>query len=888
MIGVREFFSRLRNEIGWRKEERDLQAELADHLARAEHDNRARGLTPSEARRQARLALGGEDCAKELQRDARGLPWLSALRQDIAYAARGVRRNPGFALLAVLTLGLGMGASTAIFSVANAVLLRPLPYANPSQLVGFSYVRHRGGGTVSSPYVSLNQVEAWRSDSRTLASVGSFVFSALPVRVGDQSVVLATVFADPELMPTLGVVPMVGSNLSGTGSTHKDNSAVISHRLWSEVLHSDPHAVGRTLLVNGESYTIVGILPARFQFPRRDAAFFPEQPELLLPVANIADVWGRDSAQWIAIGRLKPGDGLAQAQVDMDALTARLSAHDPGMKGISVRLEGLQADTTRKARPALMIVLGLSVVLLLIACSNVMNLLVARSAARGREMMVRKALGATTERLVRQMLTESACLTLIAGGFGIFLAALGNRALLSLWPSFLPVTGNVGLDWRLLNFALALSLVSALAAGILPAWHCGRPQVEERQPGERATGGRSFARLQRGLMIAQVALGMALLAGAGLLVNSLGRLNAVDPGFRTAGLLGFELTMPTQPAKSQAEFRQRRLRIMGLYNTILEQMRAIPGVVSVGLITNLPPETRGGMFMGLSIVGLPPKGAQSCNFQITSEDYFSTLAVPIVAGRNFSANDNFEAPPVVIVNQAFAQRFLQGADALDRQLTASFNPGAPRRIVGVVRDMHDRGLGVPSIPTVYVPFRQFAQAYGAVVLRTNLSPDAVFPVVRRRLNQAAPVVALDHFTSIRDRIYRTLDEPRFYTTMAATCALMALVFVTLGLYGVVTFSVLRRTAEIGIRTALGASAATILRGVLWQGTVMALAGVGIGLVLALSAGQVLGQLLFAVKPNDPATLAGAAALVTLVMLAASYIPARRASRVDPLIALRHE
>jgi len=880
------FFRGLRSELGWRREERDLEAELADHLARAENDNLARGLTPSEARRQARLALGGEDSARELQRDARGLPWLSALRQDVAYAARGMRRNPGFALLVVLTLVLGMGASTAIFSVANAVLLRPLPYNNPSQLVGFSYLRHGGATARLYPYVSLNQVEAWRRESRTLDSVGSFVFSALPVRVANQSISVTTVFADPELLTTLGVAPEVGSNLSGTGSTRKDSSAVITHRLWMEAFHGDSQAVGRTLLADGESYTVVGILPARFEFPRRDASFFPEQPDLLLPVANIADLWGRQYPQWVAVGRLKPGVGLRQAQADMDGLTARLSAHDPALKGISVRLNGLQADTTRKARPALLIVLGISVLLLLIACSNVMNLLLARSAARTREMLVRTALGATPARLVRQLLTESACLTLVAGGLGMLFAGLGNRALLRLWPSFLPVTGHVGLDWRVLAFALALSLASALATGVVPAWQCRR--ARERQPGERATSGRSFARLQRGLMVAQVALGVALLAGAGLLANSLIRLNSVDPEFRSAGVLGFEFLMPTQRAHSPAELQQRNDRIVGLNETILEQVKAIPGVVSAGLVTNLPPETRAGMFMGFSIVGQPTSSPQSCNFQIASEDYFPTLAVPVVEGRNFTPRDNSEARPVVMVNQAFVREFLRRGDALDRQLTASFNPGAPRQVVGVVRDMHDRGLGAKAIPTVYVPFRQFAQAYGAVVLRTNLPPDTVFPAVRARLQRSAPIVALDHFTSIHDRIDRTLDEPRFYTAMAATCALMALLFVTLGLYGVVTFSVARRTAEIGIRTALGATMGSILRGVLWQGVGMALAGAAIGLVLALSAGQVLAQLLFAIKPNDPATLAGAATLVILVTLGASYVPARRAARVDPLTALRHE
>jgi predicted permease len=456
----------------------------------------------------------------------------------------------------------------------------------------------------------------------------------------------------------------------------------------------------------------------------------------------------------------------------------------------------------------------------------------------------------------------------------------------------LPISGRVQIDSTVLGFAFLVCAVAALVAGVLPALHRSRHTEHLVHTGSRTSGGRALAHFQRGLMVTQMALGVGLLATAGLLAHSLLRLSSVDPGFRTAGVLGFELAIPSNHSDDAKARQPHATQTQRLFQRMLEQTRSIPGVLSAGWITNLPPETRSGMFMPFSIVG-PATQAHNvrpfCNFQITSEDYFQTVGVPLVRGRDFTSADATVAPPVVIVNETLARQYFGATDALGQRIVTMFDSqDAPRQIVGIIRDSHDRGLNAKSIATAYVPYEQFAQAYGAIVVRTNLPPETVFPEIRRRVALIDPTVPLTHFTTIGARIHQTLDEPRFYTVMAGAFALMAVLFVTLGLYGVVSYSVARRTSEIGIRMALGAPRNAILRGVLWQGLRMAAFGVAIGLALSLATTRILTKLLFEIKPNDPATLAVAAGLVLAVTLAASYIPARRASRVDPMVALRYE
>ena len=806
---------------------------------------------------------------------------MEKLFTDIRFALRTLGKNPAFAIVAILVLALGIGATSAIFSVVNAVLIRPLPYKDPARLVAISSTYQRNGATRSFATVSLNEVEAWRRESRSLDALGSFVFSAVPVTVGTDSMFLVTAAADPELLETLGVLPQMGRNLPGSGSSQKSNTTLISHKLWVSAFHSDPDAVGRSLTVDGDLFTVVGVLPADFQFPRADASYADDQPDLLYPVANIADMWGRNSTQWFAIGRLKPTVALAQADSELKAITSRFAAQNPAGGGLGVQLAPLNSETTAKVRPALILMLGISIVLLLIACTNIMNLLFSRAAARGREMAIRKAVGASRGRLVRQMLTESACLTFLAGILGVVLARIVLDSLVSLSPAHLPVSGRVGIDWTVLAFTFAVCSLAALFAGGLPALHRSRGGDDlVSVAGNRASGSRALARFQRVLMVAQMALGVGLLAAAGVLAHSLLKLSSVNPGFHTQGTIGFELAFPS----GRPELASR------LSRQILDATRAIPGVASAGWITHPPPETRAGIFMPFYVTsGEPSKLQAFANYQITSEDYFATAGIPLDRGRDFTLGDAKGAPQVAIVNETLARQYFPRSDALGQKVVTPWDgKNNPREIVGIIRDIHDRGLGEKSIPTLYIPYQQFALAYGGVVVRVETAPESVIPEIRRRISRVDPSIAVKNFSTIAARVYKTLDEPRFYTVMSVACALMAVLFVTLGLYGVVSYSVARRTSEIGIRMALGAPREAILRGILWQGLGMAAAGIAIGVGLSLAATRLLRSLLFEVKPIDPATLAAAAGLVLAVTLCASAIPARRASRVDPMIALRYE
>ena len=799
------------------------------------------------------------------------------LSMDFRYSLRTLSRSPGFTFVAVLVLALGIGATTAIFSVVNAVLIRPLPYQEPSRLVAISSLYQHEGASRTFATVSLNEVERWRAESRSLASVGSFVFTALPVNAGTRSMFLVAIGADPELLDTLGIQPALGRNLRGSGSKLKDPGVIISHRLWVDAFQRDPHVLGRPLVMDGAASTVAGVLPAGFQFPRSDASYFTEDPDIIFPVANIVASWSPDSSQWFAIGRLKPGIQVKTAEAELKTITSRMAGTEPLLRGMSVQLAGLNVETTRTVRTALLLSLGISVVLLLIACTNTTNLLFSRAAQRGREMAVRKAIGASNWQIVRQMLIESGCLTFCAGAIGVVLARFAVDTLVSLSPAHLPISGSADIDWTVLAFAFIVCTAAALLAGILPAVHRGR-QTESLISGTRSTASRAVFRFQKALMVAQIALGVGLLSAAGLLAHSLFNLSVVNPGFRTDHALAFEVAFPSG----------HRNEAVRLYQHILEATRSAPGVISAGWITNPPPETRAGVFIGFSIPGWNTTARPMCNFQVTSEDYFNSAGIALSRGRDFTANDAAGAQPVAIVNEALARQYFPNDDPVGKRITVSWDGSTAREIVGVIRDIHDRGLNTKAVATVYVPYGQMALAYGGVVARTSAPPDNVLPELRRRIASLDPNVAVKSFSTIRARLNRTLDAPRFYTLMAVACAVMAVLFVTLGLYGVISFAVSRRTAEIGIRMALGAPGESIRRGVLLQGLWMCAVGLGVGIGLSLAATRLLRTLLFEIRPIDPPTLAISGGLVVLVTLIASYIPARRASLVHPMVALRHD
>ncbi|MGH9593605.1 MAG: ABC transporter permease, partial [Bryobacteraceae bacterium] len=642
--------------------------------------------------------------------------------------------------------------------------------------------------------------------------MSAFAYTRLPIRVGDQAFSPTTALVDPDLLSTIGVPPVLGRDFARGNPKAAQHSAIITHRLWLEAFHGDPAAVGRSFTVDGDLFTLIGVLPESFQIPRSDAAYDPTPVDMLMPAADMPG-FPQSSPQWWGVGRLADGVTLAQANAEIAAAAPRMAERDAKLRGSSLHLSGLDEETTRKVRPALLIMLGISAVLLLIACSNIMNLLFSRAAARSREMAVRKAVGATTARLIRQMLTESVCLTFVAGVAGLAIAAWSLDVLVKLSPVYLPVAQNIHIDGNVLAFTFAICAAAAIVAGFFPALHTSlQHEGLLRGAGTRASGSRALAQVQRVLTVTQMALGLGLLTAAGLLVHSLWRLSSVDPGFRHSGMIGFNLSIP-----DDHPFEKRA----AIYQQILDSLRGIPGVTGAQFITVLPPETRAGVYMPFQIAGNPPgddsQGRLRCNTLIASGGYFATSGIPLLRGREFTQADSKDSAPVIIINQALAREFFPNGDALSQKIATAFDPDKFREIVGVISDVHDRGLGKNAIPTVYLPYTQFALSYGAIVVRSGAALQSLVPEIRSRVTKVDASIPLTDFQTLDQRLANSLDEPRFFTLMAGVCALMAVVFVSLGLYGIVSYSVSRRTGEFGIRMALGAQRESILRMVLSQG-----------------------------------------------------------------------
>jgi putative ABC transport system permease protein len=809
---------------------------------------------------------------------------MDAIWQDLRAGIRALAASRRFTAIAVVVLALGIGVTTAVFSVVNAVLLRPLPYADPDRLVAVTGLFTSGARQAPTRVIVLSDLADWRPRAQSFASMGAFAYTQLPVRAGEAAFSPVTALMDPEFLPTLGNRLALGTPFEPSPAPGSDRTAILSHALWIEAFGGDRSVVGRTITVDGNPYVVRGVLAADFQFPRSDASYFTKPVDLLIPSSSYPN-FPPDSRQWFGIARLKAGVTLARAEAELQAIAEGLSRNPATGDTWSVRLAPLAEETTRRARQPLMVVLGISIVLLLIASTNLMNLFFARGVARLRELSVRRALGSSTWRLLRLLLMESLLLAAAGGLLGVWLASLAINAIGALSPVHLPVTQAIDIDATVLAFTTLLCAGTAITAGFVPALHASAKSDEAvRTPGLRASAGRGVNRAQQTLCAGQIACGVALLAAAGLLANSLSRLQDVDPGFDADGVLGFNLSVPNDVSR---EARSR------FYAAALDEIRTIPGVERAGLISFLPPETRAGVFMGLAIDGLPEpeRGApaRNANTLIASVGYFNTLRMPMVRGRDFTDMDTSDRAPVIIVNEAFVRRYLPDDEPIGRKIGTGFDGLEPvREIVGVVRDAQDRGLAVAPYPTAYIPFTQFSLPYGAIALRIGVPAESIVPVIRDRLHRLDPAVPLTDFQMLTDRLHESLREPRFYTLLAVTCAGMAVLFVTFGLYGLVSYSVGRRTTELGIRMAIGAERGTIVRMVLGQGFRMALTGVALGLGLALVSARVLESLLFEVQPVDPPTFAAAAAIVMIVTLAASYAPARRASRLNPVTALRQD
>jgi predicted permease len=875
--------------------DREMEDEIEAHLAREAEVLERRGLSPADARREARLAFGCVESVKESTRDARGTRLLEDSLRDLGYAWRGLRRSPGFAIPGVLLLALTIGSATVVFSVVNAVLLRPLPYGDPDRIALVWETRENGAQNL----VAGHEFPEWARSNRTFDALSPIIYdNGVQLTSAAEPAALLAAKVGTAFFDVMGVAPALGRGFPPDADTEGHGDAVVlSDRLWRSTFGADPGVIGRSIRLDDRQFQVVGVMPPGFAFPPAPAG---QPPDLWLPIAeNIERYVGRHYL--VVVGRVKPGVTMARAQADLAGVATVLEARYPGDSGgHGVRVVPLHESLVRDVRPSLLLLFGAVGFLLLIGCSNVASLLTARGVARRREVAMQLALGATRGRLLRQLIVESLVLSGIGGACGLGLAV----AIVGLVPALAP-PGAIGVetipvDRTVLAFAAGLAMLTGLIFGVVPAL-----QVSDGAPADRlAQGGRTLVgtsgRVRRALVVAQIALAVPLVFGAALMTRGLVALQRVDPGFAVQSTLALDLTL-----RGKAYGPPRRQRTF--FDTVEERLRQTPGVLHVGAVNNVPLGA-GVSGIGIEVEGHAEQAGQrtSAQYRVVTPGYFGTIDVPFVAGRDFTPSDarvalplvrwfpqqphpaEIDRPqpiPVAIVNESMARRLWPNG-AIGRRFKVLFSPWIT--VAGVVRDMRTVSLKASAGPEFYLSAAQEPQAEMTVLARTAGAPLDLAPVVRAAIADVDPSVPIGALRTLEDVVDRSLGQPRFVSTLMGAFAGMALVLMAVGVYGLLAFTTAQRLPEIGLRIALGATHRQVRRLVLSNAAVMTGVGILIGVAAALGLGRFIADQLFGVTPADPVTLA----LVVLVVVAAvglaSWLPVRRAARVDPIAVLRHE
>ncbi len=807
--------------------------------------------------------------------------------QDLRFGLRMLLKKPGFTLIAGLTMTLGIGANTAIFSVVNAVLLNPLPFAEPEHLIRI--YGHFLATSQDNMSASVPEFTDYREQTRSFEQIAGYDdFSAnLTPTDGDPERVEALAVT-PELFSVLKVTPQAGRVfLSEEAQDGHDDVVLISNELWRRRFGADPNVVGRKVIVNGLNNTVIGIMPEGFAFPRRTELWKP----LWFP-AEQYDQQRRGSRGLEVIGRLKQNVSLRAAQAEMDNLAAQLTQQYPRnyeSRGWSIGVVPLLEDYVGQARKGLLVLLGAVAFVMLIACANVANLSLTRATSRRQEIALRLALGAPRWRVTRQLLTESVLLAFAGGAAGLLLAAWGTGVLLRFAPNDLPRIHEVRLDWRVLAFTFAVSLVTGILFGLVPALAASNPDLNEtlKEGGRGGSGGVKRQRMRSAFVIAEITLALVLLVGAGLMLKSFWRLQRVDPGFNPDGVLTMRMMLPfgtyQKPAQRSAFYRQ-----------VLERIKSAPGVEAVSATSRVPltQGSNSGTISGENSAVGPGDLPVEAEWRWVTPDFFKAMSTTLMAGRAFTEADAEGAPLVAVVDESFARRYYPNEDPLGKRIKrGKLDSTRPwMTIVGIVRNVHSRRLDAESGVQVYFPFYQDPTAYNmSLVIRTSMAdPLALSGTVRaaiQSLDNNQPVY--DVFT-LRQIVGDSMAQRRFSMLLMGLFAAVALALAAVGIYGVMSYSVAQRTHEIGIRIALGAQTSDVLKLVIGQGMMLTLIGVAIGLAAALALTRLLETLLFGISVTDWVTFTEIAALLTAVALLACYLPARRASRLDPMIALRQE
>ncbi|HEV2115847.1 MAG TPA: ABC transporter permease [Terriglobales bacterium] len=876
---LRTWGSRLWAWARMRPLECDFAEELESHAALLEEEHRRRGLPEEQARRQARLQLGGITQLRESFREQRGLPLLERMAQDLRYALRIFRKSPGFTLFAGAALALGIGATSAVFNIADAVLLRPLPYRHPSRLVMlwqddtvYGFPRNN---------VSPWAFQQWRQHNQVLEDMAALTHDSVNLLgQGDPQYLHAdTVTAN--FFSVLGVRPALGRAFTAEdGRPGAPLTVVLTYGVWARLFGAQPQVVGRELLLNGAKYTVAGVMPRGFQF-------LDPEVDLWLPAQwTSAFVEERKSDHFLTVvARVRPGVTEQRAGAAMTVLGKQLATAD--MSDMTAVVVSMREQLAGDMRPTLLLLLGAVALLLLIACADVANLLLARGSTRASEMAVRLALGASRKRVIEQLLAESVLLSCAGGAAGLALAVWATGFLGQLIPPGISHTGAPGVNAPLLVFATAVSCATGVLFGILPAWRGSRLELVAslKQGGGRSGAAAAGKRLRSILVVSELALAMVLLAGAALMIRSFQKLYHQDPGFRAQHVLTLQTRLQYPKYQSMASRSQ-------FYRQVLQRVETLPGVVAAGYTTYLPlADAGGGSLVTVENHPVDPKHRLIANVRVVSPDYFRTVGMTRRQGRLLDRDDGPESPKVAVINQSMAHAYWPGENPVGRRFKRGYLQAQTPwyTVVGIVADMRQGGMDVPVRPEAYFTFEQadfFAP--DALAVRTTGDPLAITEQVRRQIwavDREEPVAAV---LPLQEMVERSVAPARLQTWLLAGFAGLALLLATLGIYAVLSFTVAQRTQEIGVRLALGARPAHVLGTVMAQGLRLYLTGVGLGLAAALMLSRLVTHLLFGISAADPLSYLCAIVLMAAVTLLACYVPARRALRFDPMAALRYE
>ena len=813
--------------------------------------------------------------------------FLAGILQDIQYAVRILRKSPGFTSVAILTLALGIGANTAIFSVVDAVLLKPLRFKGPFSLVLVWEKQPRYG--LMRNVVAPPNLFHWEEQNHCFSAIAAFLDQSANLTGAGEPEQVGVQLVSPNFFSLLGVNPMLGRGFAADeDQPGKDHAAVLSYGLWKSKFAGDPKIVGKTIELDGESFRVIGVTRSDFDFYVSEFSFTREHPQLWAPLEMKPawHDWSKVGRFLRVIARVKPGLSIAQAQAQMNVIAADLAARYPTYdKGWGVALVPLREQLSGALRPALLILLGAVGFVLLIACANISSLLFSRAAGRRRELAIRIALGASRRRIAQQLLTESLLLGLVGGALGAIVAIWATKALIHAASASLLDFSAISIDWRVLAFAAGLILSAGLLAGFLPSFMAACGEVASALPaGDRtSSAGRKSLAARSALVIVEISLALVLLAGSGLLIQSFFRLTEVYPGFQASRLLIFQISLPDK--------YQNKTASAAFFSQLLGKIRALPGAVSASADVT-PPFTGVGSATDFAIVGeppQPPREALGTDVRVIEPGYFRTMGIPLLKGQIFNEREFAQQSNVVIVNKAFADKYLSGKNPLEQKVIIDMkDKNIPDQIIGVVGNVHESSLAESPDPVAYWPYPELPSYSMNIVVRTSTPPLSLVPALRDALREIDKDQPMAKISTMDHLVANSVARSRFTMLLLSFFAGLALVLACVGIYGVMAYSVAQRTHEIGIRMALGAQRRDVLRVVLGQGARLAFIGVAIGVAAALLLTRLMAALVYGVSVTDPLTFAAVAFLLTLVALFACYVPARRAMRVDPMIALRYE